>query len=159
MNIGPVRFGERRYRTRLKYRNGWPELTALVDILFLSMLFFVPASLFVKVSGVSVSLPRVRAQNTAALARFVITLTPPNPGGGQRGNIYFRDKLVDVNRLREELSILHDNAPRASVIIRADRNVPFEMVAEVMAIAESAQLPSFIAVAPPDRSQSDTYEI
>ena len=33
-------FGERRYRTRLKYFSGWAELTALVDILFLPLLFF-----------------------------------------------------------------------------------------------------------------------
>ena len=32
-------FGQRRYRTRLQYRSGWPELTALADILFLSLLF------------------------------------------------------------------------------------------------------------------------
>ena len=58
MNAGGNGFGERRYRPRLKCFGGWPELTALVDILFLALLFFVLASSFVQVSGVRVSLPQ-----------------------------------------------------------------------------------------------------
>lgn len=158
MKAGGMELGRRRYRTRLRFHSGWPELTALVDILFLALLFFVLSISFVRVSGISVALPRVNAQNTAALERFVISLTPPEPDGGLRGDIYFRDKLVSINGLREQLSLLHDRSKRASVIIRADRNVPFEAVAEVMAIAEAAQLPSFIAVMPPGEKLSAPFE-
>ena len=158
MNRPGTGFGERRYRTRLKYYSGWPELTALVDILFLALLFFVLASSFVRVSGVRVSLPQVKARNTAALERFVVSLTPPENGGNPGGNIYFRDKLCSVNELREELSLLHDRAKRATIIIRADRDVPFERVAEVMAIIEAAQLPSFVAVTLPGETLSTPIE-
>lgn len=159
MSIGGHGFGERRYRPRLEYRSGWPELTALVDILFLAMLFFVLASSYVRVSGVSVSLPRVKAQNTAALKRFVVSLTPPESGSGAGGSIYFRDKLMSTEELRNELSQLHDREKDATIIIRADRNVPFEKVAEVMSIIEAAQLPSFLAVTPPAEKISAPIEI
>ena len=159
MSIGRTGLGGRRYRTRLSCRTGWPELTALVDILFLALLFFVLASSFVRVSGVSVSLPRVKARNTAALERFVVSLTPPEPGSGPGGNIYFRDKLMDADELRRELSRLHDRSKRATIIIRADRNVPFEKVAEVMAITEAADLPGFIAVTLPGETLSTPIEI
>lgn len=159
MSIGRHDLGRRRYASRLKCRSGWPEVTALVDILFLAMLFFVLASSFVRVSGVRVSLPQVKARNTAALERFVVSLTPPEAGGNPGGNIYFRDKLCNIDELRKELSLLHDRSKQATIIIRADRNVPFERVAEVMAITEAAQLPSFVAVTQPEETLSTPIEI
>ena len=51
MKITSNGFGQRRYRTRLEYRRGWPELTALADILFLSLMFFGIASSFGRRAG------------------------------------------------------------------------------------------------------------
>ena len=151
--------GERRYRTRLKYRTGWPELTALVDILFLSLLFFALTSNFTRVSGIAISLPQMNTRTTAALERFVISLAPAAPGSGARMNIYFREKhCKDIDDLFQQLSELHDSSLRASVIIRADRSIPFEEVAKVMDAAKKAQLSCFIAVDVPADEPSAPYE-
>lgn len=150
--------GSRRYCTRLKPRHGWPELTALVDICFLALLFFVLSSSFVRVSGISVDLPRMKVSNMASLERYVVTVTPPDTANAA-GQIYFRDRLVDHDGLRQELSRLHDRSKRVSVIIRADKSVPFSRVAEVMAIAESSKISSFIAVAPPAERQVTGFEV
>ena len=152
--------GQRRYRTRLKYRSGWPELTALVDILFLSLLFFALASNFVRVSGIDIALPQVNTRTTSALQRFVISIAPSDAEGDQGVRIYFREKRCrNIDELRQELSLLHDSSPRrASVIIRADRSVPFEEVAKVMDAAKKAQLACFIAVDAPAPKPSAAYE-
>ena len=159
MNTGANGFGERRYRTNLRPFSGWPELTALADILFLALLFFILASASVQVSGVGVSLPKVNVQHTAVLARYVVSLTPAAPEIGLGGNIYFRDRLMSADELRKELSVLHDHDRNATVIIRADRNVPFERVAEVMSIVGAAKLSSFIAVTRPEEKPSAPIEI
>ena len=159
MNNGINGFGERRYRTKLKPFSGWPELTALVDILFLALLFFILASASVQVSGVGVSLPKVNVQHTAVLARYVVSITPSSARNGSGGNIYFRDRLMSADELRKELSELHDHVSNATVIIRADRNVPFERVAEVMSIVGAAKLSSFIAVTRPEEKLSTPIEI
>ena len=152
-------FGERRYRTRLKHYSGWPELTALVDILFLSLLFFALTSSFVRVSGIGIALPRVNTHTTAALERFVISLAPAPPGGTERMSIYFREKRCrDLDELRQQLSELHGVSPRARVIIRADRNLPYEEVAKVMDAAKNAQLSCFIAVEVPEENPAAAYE-
>ena len=158
--MNPAGLGQRRYRTRLKYRSGWPELTALVDILFLSLLFFALASNFVRVSGIDIALPQVNTRTTAALQRFVISVAPSDAEGDQGVRIYFREKRCkDIDELRQELSVLHDSSPRrASVIIRADRSVPFEEVAKVMDAAKKAQLTCFIAVDAPAPAPSAAYE-
>ena len=152
-------FGTRRYRTRLKYHTGWPELTALVDILFLSMLFISLTSNFTRVSGISIALPQMNTRTTAALERFVISLAPPEPGSGASMSIYYREKRCrDIDELRQQLSETRDKSRRPSVIIRADRRIPFEEVAKVMDAAKKAGLDCFIAVDAPEEKPSATYE-
>ena len=147
----------RRYRTRLRLLSGWPELTALIDILFLALLVFVISSSFVRVSGISVELPRLSAPDTAVLERYIVTITPPDLEHSQ-GTIYYRDRPVTHDELRQSLNELHDRSKQASVVIRADRRVPFSEVAAVMAIAETAQLPSFIAVLSSDVRRGASFE-
>jgi len=94
----------------------------------------------------------------AALERHVVTITPPDKQN-VTGQIYFRDRLVDHDGLRQELSRLHDRSKRVSVIIRADKSVPFSQVAAVMAIAEASRISSFIAVAPPTAGDVTGFEV
>ena len=139
-------FGSRRYRTKLKMYSGFPDVIALLDILFLALLFIVLASAFVKVSGVSVSLPRVSSHSMARLERVVVSLTKPDKSGEVK--VFFRDKPVDMETLLGEFGKVHKSSPKAVIIIRADREVPFENVAKVMSTARMAGAPSFIAVQP-----------
>jgi len=147
----------RRYRTRLRSLSGWPELTALIDILFLALLVLEISSSFVRVSGISVELPRLPAPDTAMLERYIVTITPPDQEHPQ-GTIYYRDKPVDHQELSRRLSEIKDHSKQARVVIRADRRVPFSEVAAVMAIAEAEKLPSFIAVFSPDDRPGASFE-
>ena len=170
MNSPVSGFGQRRYRTRLKYRTGWPELTALADILFLSLLFFVLASTSVRVSGIEVRLPEVDTLSSAVLERYVVSLTPPDPAATKTSsadapdeksvNIYFREKRCrDLGELRQELAELrrrHDG--QVNVIIRADRGIPFDEVARVMDAAKAENVSCFIAVKVPEENSSTTFE-
>ena len=110
-----------------------------------------------RVSGISVELPRLPAPDTAVLERYIVTITPPDQDHPQ-GTIYDRDKPVDHNGLRKCFDGLHDRSKQASVVIRADRRVPFSEVAAVMAIAEEEKLPSFIAVFSQDDRPGASFE-
>ena len=74
MNNSPS-IGARRYKPGLKPKSGWPELTALIDVLFLVLLFLFLSSSFVRVTGIRVNPPRVRPSSFADLERFVVTIT------------------------------------------------------------------------------------
>ena len=151
------RFGERRYRTRLGHYSGWPALTALVDILFLALVFFAMAGSFARVSGIAIALPSVNTRSAAALERFVISLAPAAPGAPEKMHIFFREKRCrNLDELRELLSELPG---RSRVIIRADRNLAYEEVVKVMEAAKSAGVPScFIAVEVPKEKPVAAYE-
>ncbi|MBQ4315001.1 MAG: biopolymer transporter ExbD [Lentisphaeria bacterium] len=148
MNFERKLLQRRRYRSRLKYFSQWPELTALLDVLFLALLFFALTSSFIRIPGIGVELPRIAALEVAELERFVVSVTAPaKPGMSCR--FYFKDKPVTFEELKHEFFRIPENLERRSIIICADRRVPFDTVTQVMAAAEAAKLPSFIAVMPP----------
>lgn len=149
MNIDKNLTRRRRYRTRLKPFCNWPEMTSMLDVLFLALLFFALSSSFIRIPGIGVELPRLEAPQVAELERFVVSITPP-PLEGKSCQFYFKDKLVSLEELKHEFFRISENSASRSIVICADRRVPFDVVTQVMAVAESAKLPSFIAVMPPE---------
>ena len=76
-----LKFGSRRYAPKLKPKTGWPEVTALIDVLFIMLLFFALSGSFVRISGIRVDLPRYTAPNKADVERLVVTVSPPEVPG------------------------------------------------------------------------------
>ena len=137
----------RRYRSRLQKRHGFPPLIAGLDILFLLLLFFFMASALVRISGIAVELPRVKVRSVADVERFVVSVAPEvEPGAGCR--IYFQDQRLNLEELKQALFQLRSESRRGSIVIYADRRVPHGVVVEIMALAEAAELPSFIPTSP-----------
>ena len=154
----------RRYRTRLKPFHRWPELTALLDVLFLALLFFALSSSFIRIPGMAVELPRLKAPDVANLQRFVVSIAPPNEHGKPCA-FYFKDREMTLEELkqeffrtREDIERVKNELVRPSVVICADQRVPFDTVAQVMAIAEAAALPTFIAVMPQEMRREVVIE-
>lgn len=139
----------RRYRTRLKYFSKWPELTALIDVLFITLLFFSLTCSFIRIPGVGVELPRLAAPEVVELERFVVSITPPSRNDGSC-KFYFKDQEMTLDGLKQAFHDIPEGSSKRSIVICADRRVPFDTVAQVMATAEAAKLPSFIAVMPPE---------
>lgn len=154
--IARTELGSRHFRTRLKPVSGWPPLMALIDLMFLLLLFFVLATSFVRVSGIPVDLPSVRCENTIDIERHVVTLVPGDRANPDKGVlIYFKDAPVSFEQLKQELNAVHNHSGNTSIIIMADKAVPHGDVVKVMAIAEGEKLSTLLSVAPPaEKGQS-----
>lgn len=141
------KIGERRYKPRLKPKSGWPEPTALINVLFLTMLFVFLSNSFVRVSGIRINPPRVRPSSVADLERFVVAIKQTSDGGRQ---LYFNDRPATLESLRQQFNEVYGRRSRnATIIIQADRGVTLEQSAEIMALAEAANLASFLVTVPP----------
>ena len=152
-----LKFGSRRYAPKLKPKTGWPELTALIDVLFIMLLFFALSGSFVRISGIRVDLPRYTAPNKADVERLVVTVSPPEVPG-KPCQVYFQDKLVTMDMLKQEFLKLNDSSKRTSIVVYADRSVPFDTVSQVMALAGSAGISGFIALGTPDVKRETRFE-
>ncbi len=130
-------FDKRRYRSKLPMYCGRPDLTPLIDVLFLSLIFFCVSSSFVKLYGVKVELPQTEQASSTSVQKQVISITHNEYGD----RIYFNDAEVTKGNLGEEL-----RGRAGMVIICADRNTSVDTLAQVMVIVEKAKLSAFLAV-------------
>lgn len=135
----------RRYRSRLRPLGGLPDLTALIDVLFLTLIFFMISSSFVQVSGIRVDLPRVSNPSSAVVEKFVLSMVVDPQ---KKIRMYFNDQPVDQEALKQQFAAAALLSRDATVVIRASGDVPHEAQAQVMALAENARLSTFWVTAP-----------
>ncbi len=107
------------------------NVTPLVDVmLVLLIIFMVTAPLLTQ--GVNVDLPDTKAppmqQNVEPL---VITIQ-------RDGSIFLQKHAIELEQLPERLKAMREQKPELPVFIRGDAKTPYENVARVMGLLESA---------------------
>ena len=126
------------------YNFGWLLLIGLVDLAFLLAFFLLLSSNFILQQGISISMPFSRFSLGPQSNQQIISIT-----GGAVPAIYFQDQRVTMERLGPLL----DAAKRKdkSNIIKADRSVSYETVAEVTNAALEHGITSVALAATPPR--------
>lgn len=126
------------HRTKLKIISGRPDLTPMIDVVFLLLLFFMLYSSFVQVSGIPVDLPEVAPGDVGSIEKLVITVDRDN-------TFYFNERPMGWEDLRRQLNQFLDKWNADTVIIRADRRTGYGEVARLMALARSLNLNVYLA--------------
>ncbi len=142
------------FKSSLKPLSGRPDLTPMLGVLFLLLIFFMLSSSFVQVSGIKVDLPEIGTKGTLGVEKFIITVTMTEGGS----EIYFNEKVVSWETLKQELANVSNYSTSATVVLRADQKTPFGIISKIMSIAEKANLSVFIATIPPKKKQETTFE-
>jgi biopolymer transport protein ExbD len=130
------------HRTK-EYNFGWLVVFPLVDVVFLLIFFLLLSSNFMLQPGIAVSVPFSRFMLGPQQNPQIISIT-----GGAASAIYFRDQKTTL----EQLGPLLDAAKREnrSIIIKADRSTPYELVIAVTNAAVEHGISSVsLATAPP----------
>lgn len=126
-----------------EYNFGWMVIVPLLDIVFLLIFFLLLSSNFILQPGISVSLPFSQFTLGPQVNPQIVSIT-----GGAAPAIYFRDQRTTL----EQLGPLLDDAKREgrSVIIKADRFTPYELVVTVTnAVLEHGITSVALATTPP----------
>ena len=107
-----------------EYNFGWLVVFPLIDIVFLLIFFTLLSSNFILQPGLAISAPATPFLLGAQRNQQIISIT-----GGAVPAIYFRDQKVSL----DSLGPLLDDAKREnrSIIIKADRQTPYELVVTV----------------------------
>ena len=126
------------------YNFGWLLMIGLVDLAFLIAFFLLLSSSFILQQGISISMPFSRFTLGPQSNQQIVSIT-----GGAVPAIYFQDQRVTM----QQLGALLDAAKRKdqSIIIKADRSVSYETVAEVTNAALEHGVTSVALAATPPR--------
>jgi biopolymer transport protein ExbD len=117
---------------------GRPDLTPMIDVVFLLLIFFMLYSSFVQVSGIQVDLPEVSGSGVGSIEKLVITVDRQN-------TFYFNERPMDWEDLQLRLAEFLARWEADTVIIRADRRTGYGEVARLMALARSLNLNVYLA--------------
>ena len=137
-----------RVRLHLKRISGRPDLTPVVDVIFLLLIFFMLSSSFVQVSGIEVSLPQTETVGAVGIGKSNITIASTGNGPA----LFFNDRPVALENLSEELGKLRADYGASTIILRADERIPYGTVAAVAAIAQKVNFGVLFVTMPVDRS-------
>jgi biopolymer transport protein ExbD len=115
------------------------DMTPMLDIVFIMLIFFIVTSSFVKESGVEVREPDALTAESKPLANVFI-------GIQANDRIWIQKKPVDPKNLRPTIENIMADNPGGSIVIQADEGSKTETLLEVMNAAKAAGVGS-VAVA------------
>lgn len=108
-----------------------PGMTAMIDIIFLLLLFFVLSSSFIVQPGIKINLPRTISTEQPIRKDLILIVARDR-------RIFLNNKQVSLEalwgRLIEELKFQR----QGTLVLRADRDVPHGFVVRIMDVAKQA---------------------
>ncbi|MFA0627291.1 ExbD/TolR family protein [Vibrio sp. 10N.222.49.A3] len=107
------------------------DLTSMLDIVFIMLIFFIVTSSFVRESGVEVNRPQASNVVSQKDAGIFVAITSAN-------DIFIDKRVVDVERVQATLEQLLLEQPDASLVIQADEHAYNGTVVKVMDAAKGA---------------------
>ncbi len=130
----------------MKFRNGPRnpiaarlEITALIDVVFLLILFFMLSSTFTVQNAINIEMPQAQGENTFDQRTLSVSLLPAPGGFDGRGDVYLNNEAVSsLDDLGQKLAELQRAHPDTLVLIRPDARVESARLLEVLGAARAA---------------------
>jgi len=107
------------------------NLTPMLDVVFIMLIFFIVTASFVKESGIDISRPSAATAVRKERGNILVAITAKN-------QIWIDRRQVDPRALRANIERLRAENPQGAVVIQADRDSKNYLLIEVMDAARLA---------------------
>ncbi|MFM2485044.1 ExbD/TolR family protein [Celerinatantimonas yamalensis] len=114
------------------------DLTPMLDIVFIMLIFFIVSTSFVQESGVKVERPVASTATKQSQSAQVIGLS-------ENGQIWLNHQRIDVRLLSASINQIKASQPRFAVIIEADKRATTGALISVIDILRQAGIPYRVA--------------
>ena len=101
------------------------DMTPMLDIVFIMLIFFIVTTSFVKEAGIDVQKPKAANASKKPSANIFIAVR-------ENGEIWMDKRMVDVERVSANIEKLLAEQPTDIVIIQADKGAKHGVVVKVM---------------------------
>lgn len=99
------------------------DLTPMLDVVFIMLIFFIVTATFIKETGADVT-PSFAVTAEQQQVSVLVAITNNN-------KIWIDNKKVDPRSIKLHILRLHTENPQGGVVIQADKNASLEMLAYV----------------------------
>lgn len=107
------------------------DITPMLDVVFIMLIFFIVTASFVKEAGIEVNRPQAATATVQEHAAILVAIDAQN-------RIWVDRRAVDLRRLRPNIERLHAENPQGALVIQADRLATTETLVAVMDAARAA---------------------
>ncbi len=101
------------------------NMTPMLDVVFIMLIFFIVTTSFVKESGVSVNRPTAQSAKTVQKGNIIVAIKPD-------GEIWIDKRAVDLRAVKANIQRLHAQNPQSAVVIVSDREAKTGILVKVM---------------------------
>jgi biopolymer transport protein ExbD len=122
-----------RYHERSACAGGDINISPLIDVVFILLIFFIVTTVFVDQTGIDVEKPRAATQREIERNSVLIGITP-------QGAVYHNGREIGLNGVHSVIARLMRQQPMP-VVIEADRRTPTDRTVAVLDEARAAGAP------------------
>lgn len=107
------------------------DLTPMIDVTFIMLIFFIVTATFVKETGIEVNRPQAQTAVIQEKANILVAIDANN-------RIWINRRQIDPDSVRANIERLHAENPQGSVVIQADKASKTNTLIHVMDAARQA---------------------
>ena len=107
------------------------NLTPMLDVVFIMLIFFIVTASFVKEAGIEITRPPAATAERKERGNILVAITKDN-------QIWIDRRQVSPQALRANIERLHAENPQGSVVIQADKESKTETLIQVMDASRQA---------------------
>ena len=120
------------------------NVTPLMDIVFIMLIFFIVTSTFVKEPGVDVQRPEAQTAKVRKLASILVAITADN-------EIWINKEKVELDQVKINVESLKQENPKGTAVVQVDAKADSRYLVEVVDQIRAAGVED-VAVSTEDRS-------
>ena len=107
------------------------DMTPMLDVVFIMLIFFIVTASFVKESGIDVNRPEAATAVKKDRANILVAIS-------EKGEIWINKRKVDVRAVQANIERLYAENPQGTVVIQADRKATTDVLIKVMDASRAA---------------------
>jgi biopolymer transport protein ExbD len=115
------------------------NLTPMLDVVFIMLIFFIVTATFIKQAGIEVTRPEALTSEQRPAVSVLVAINA-------NGEIWIDKKKVEPTAVRANIERIHAENPKGGLVVQADKAAKNEKLMIVLAAARGAGI-SDVAVA------------
>jgi biopolymer transport protein ExbD len=109
------------------------NLTPMLDVVFIMLIFFIVTATFIKQAGIDIMRPDAATAEQKPTVSVLVAISAS-------GDIWIDKIKVDVSAVRAHIERIHAENPKGGLVIQADRDAKSEKLMAVLNAARGAGL-------------------
>jgi len=108
------------------------NLTSLIDVLFILIIFFAVSSTFLEQPGIEIKLPDAESSESFTTQKIILYVDKNN-------NLFLNDQLITINTMIGEIQKLGEISKENSIVLKADEEVSHGEIIRIMDILRKSK--------------------